>query len=223
MFDEAYAKFWAEQVRAADGQRKEMLEKDLTGTRLLLEKVLLPVLGSFEGMELEYEIVNLSGVRLYGDVYHYRLRTVFEEDHYTTHAEKITRRRFSFERGRARTFAVLGLRYFPFSRDELEQFPELCRRDLSELIARASGYEQSGLMQRSVYERELLRCALLRHRPFRLSDVSEWLQLGKETSRKFVRNLQIDGFIAALGGGEHRCHEFEITNKGVALLLSNKL
>lgn len=217
MFEEMYAAFWSEQARAADGQRREMLEKDLTGTRLLLEKALLPVLGSFEGMELEYEIVNFSGVKLYGDVYHHRLRTVFEEDHYTTHAEKITRRRFSFERGRARAFAVLGLRYFPFSRDELEQFPELCRRDLNELISRAASAEQSGLMQRPVYERELLRCALLLRKPFRLSDASGWLQLRREASRNVIRRLQADGLIQGIGGGEYRCHEFGVTEKGLSL------
>lgn len=217
MFDEDYSAFWTRQVRTAEGQRKEMLEKDLTGTRLLLENVLIPVLGSFEGMELEYEIANLSGVKLYADVYHHRLRAVFEEDHYTTHAEKITRRRFSFERGRARTFAVLGLRYFPFSRDELEQFPELCRRDLSELIARSASAERSGLMQRTVYERELLRCALLRRRPFRLSDASGWLQVTKDTCRIILRQLQADNLIKGVGGGEVRCHEFEITEKGMAL------
>lgn len=217
MFEEKFASYWEEQFRAADGRRKERLEKDLTGTRLLLEKVLFPVLGSFEGMELEYEIVNLSGVKLFGDVYHHRLRTVFEEDHYTTHAEKITRRRFSFERGRARTFAVLGVRYFPYSRDELEQFPELCRRDLSELIARTASGEHAGLLQRSVYERELLRCALLRLRPFRLSDASGWLQLTKDTCRNLLRQLQADGLVKGIGGGDIRCHEFVITEKGVSL------
>lgn len=218
MFEEAFASFWEQQIRKAEGQRREMLEKDLSGTKLLLEKVLWPVLGSFEGIELEHELVNLSGVRVYGDVYHRRLRTVLEEDHYVTHAEKISRKRFSFERGRARTFAVLGLRYFPYSRDELEQYPELCRRDLTELIEQTAANENlPGLMGRPVHERELLRHALLRAQPFRLEDASRWLLVTKETCRKIVRALENDGLVKAVAGGDVRSFAFVITERGAAL------
>src|SRR5262245_29155759 len=102
MFEEEFLVFWERQVKEADGQRLEMLQRDLTGTKLLLEKVLYPVLGTFDGLELEFEIVSLSGVKIYADVFYPLLGVVFEEDNFITHAEKITRERFSFERGRAR-------------------------------------------------------------------------------------------------------------------------
>jgi hypothetical protein len=85
-----------------------MLQRDLTGTKKLLEGVILPVVGTLEGLVLEYEMTSLSGVKVYGDVFHPKLRTVFEEDSFVTHAEKITRDRFSFERARARSVAILG-------------------------------------------------------------------------------------------------------------------
>jgi hypothetical protein len=49
VFEKKYEDFWREQVRKADGQRMEMLQRDLTGTKKLLEILLLPVFGSFEG------------------------------------------------------------------------------------------------------------------------------------------------------------------------------
>jgi hypothetical protein len=49
-FEERYQAFWKEQVRGAEGQRLEMLHRDLTGTKLLLSSTLLPVFGGFEGL-----------------------------------------------------------------------------------------------------------------------------------------------------------------------------
>lgn len=134
-FVKSYEQFWKSQVREATGQRLEMLNRDLKGTKLLLENLLLPVFGTFDGMVLEYEMIGPSGVIIYGDVGMKRIGTIFEEDHFVTHAEKITRDRFSFERARARTVAINGFIYFPYSRDELEKKPELCQRNLYELLA----------------------------------------------------------------------------------------
>jgi hypothetical protein len=42
VFEKKYEDFWKEQVREAGGQRLEMLQRDLTGTKKLLEILLLP-------------------------------------------------------------------------------------------------------------------------------------------------------------------------------------
>jgi hypothetical protein len=222
IFEEKYEIFWNDQIMGASGQRLEMLQRDLSGTKKLLEKVLLPVFGKLEGLILEYEILGLSGVRLYADILHPLLRIVFEEEHFITHAEKVTRDRFSFERARARSVAMLGYAYFPFSRDELEKKPEFCQRNLYELIGRIGNTEEAHLLKLPVYEREVLRCALLRNRPFRLADVSEWLCVKKEACRKVMHKLVTKGLAYSIGGGVTRCHEFMITEKGLNLLLHNK-
>jgi hypothetical protein len=182
VFEQAFEVFWKEQVRGAGGQRLEMLQRDLTGTKRLLEMVLLPVLGSLEGLVLEFEMVALSGLKIYGDVVHPNLRIVSEEDNFITHAEKITRDRFSFERARARSVATLGFTYFPYSRDELEKKPDFCQRNLYELIGRIGNAEGTGLHKLNLYEREVMRSAVLRNQPFRVADVCAWLQLKKELS-----------------------------------------
>ncbi|MGO4494721.1 hypothetical protein AB4114_02235 [Paenibacillus sp. 2RAB27] len=89
MFEKEYEVFWNDQVRDAQGQRLDMLRRDLTGTKILLKEVLLPVLGSFDGLELEYEMISLSGVKIYGDVCHPILRIVFEEDSFITPLRKL--------------------------------------------------------------------------------------------------------------------------------------
>jgi predicted transcriptional regulator len=218
MFEKEFNMFLAEQVRSAAGQRLEMLHRDLTGTKKLLEVVLLPVLGTFENLVLEYEMMSLSGVKIYGDVFHPKLRIVFEEDSFVTHAEKITRDRFSFERARARSVAILGYTYFPYSRDELEKKASFCQRNLYELIGGIGNAEGVELLQLPVYEREVLRFSLLVNKPFRLTDVCLWLQLKSETCRKVLRDLEAKGLVYPIGRGTIRSHKFMITEKAVSLL-----
>ncbi|XID95953.1 hypothetical protein ACF3MZ_16190 [Paenibacillaceae bacterium WGS1546] len=219
-FEKSYEQFWNSQVREATGQRSEMLNRDLKGTKLLLENVLLPVFGTFDGMALEYEMIGPSGVKIYGDVGMERIGTIFEEDHFVTHAKKITRDRFSFERARARTVAINGFIYFPYSRDELEKKPELCRRNLYELLGRMGSAEGTSLLKLPVYEREVLRCAMMRTQPFQLSNVSAWLQLKKEACRNIMKSLIAKGLISPVGGSERRSFAFAITKNATALLVS---
>jgi hypothetical protein len=218
LFEEEFVAFWKEQIRSADGQRLEMLHRDLKGTKILLEKVLLPVLGSFEGLVLEFEMVSLSGTRIFGDIFHPSLRVVFEEEHFVTHAEKVTRDRFSFERARARSVAILGYIYFPFSRDELEKKPDFCRRNLYELIGRFGNAERNGLMGLPIYEREIIRCAMLINKRFQLAEATVWLQLKRETCRKVLRDMESKSLIRPIGGSLSRCYQFMITEKAFALL-----
>jgi hypothetical protein len=79
--------------------RLEMLDRDLTGTKKRL-KILWEIFGSFEDLELEYELVSTSLIKIYADVFHRGLRIVFQADGFVVHAEKITREKFSFERMR---------------------------------------------------------------------------------------------------------------------------
>lgn len=222
MFEEKFKSYLELQRRGAEGRRKEMLERDLAGTKMMVENVLLPVFGSFDDLILEHQMISGAGVSIFGDVFHSRLGIVFEEDHYVTHAEKITRDRFDFERARARSVAIFGYAYFPYSRDELLKKPELCRRDLYQLIGRHGTLAGAGWMQLPVFERELLRCGLMLNQPFRLGDVSGWLQMRNDTCRSVVRSLEEKGLVKPIGGGKARCYEFAITDQAVELLLPSR-
>lgn len=222
MFEKAYEAFWNEQIRQAEGQRLEMLRRDLTGTKILLKEALLPVLGSFDGLQLEYEILSLSGAKIYSDVCYPQVRIVFEEDSFITHAEKITRERFSFERARARSVAMLGYTYFPYSRDELEKKPILCQRNLYEWLGRFGNVQEAGLFKLPVYEREILRFALTCNKPFGLNDVCHCLQLTRETCSKIVRDMAAKSLLSPIGGSQTRRYQFFITEKANSLFYRSK-
>ncbi|TJY44398.1 hypothetical protein E5161_03185 [Cohnella pontilimi] len=168
---------------------------------------------------MEHEMVSLSGVRIYGDYFWRDFRLIVETDGFAAHAENMTRDRFSFERMRIRTFALYGYRYMPFSWDELDKKPEMCRRTLYELLGRYSTNTGEDFMELLVYERELLRYALRLGRPFRMTDVCYCLQLGHIASRRVVRSMLNKKLIVSTGQGTQRLHEFQLTAKAADLLL----
>lgn len=61
VFEEEYEALYRKQLVEARGQRREMLERDLSATKKMLE-VAYPVMGSLASVVLEYEMVSLSGV-----------------------------------------------------------------------------------------------------------------------------------------------------------------
>jgi len=219
-FTEEFEAVYRKQRTEARGQRREMLEGDLTGTKLMLE-VLYPVLGSLDGIVLEHEMVGVSGVKIYCDAFVREWGTALEEEHYVTHAEMVTRKRFTFERARARSMAFFGYAYFPYSRDELERNPDICRRDLQQFINARTGRGGVGYLLLSVYEREALRAAFMFAKPFILTELSARLGVEVHTASKIAKRLVSKGYFRKVGGGESRCHAFELTSAGRAVLIGN--
>lgn len=214
-FELAFEKLLQEQIRDAKGMRLEMLEKDLTGTKKLCE-VLFRAFGTLDDLVLEHELVGESGTRIYCDVYHRGMHAVFEALGYVVHAERITRDRHSFEQMRIRSFMKAGMKFVPFSWDELDKKPEMCLRSVYELMGRFGDAGSNRWMQLSVYERELIRCATVHHeRSFGMREIKAWLGLGKEAARKQIYSLLERGFIAREGGSERRGFKYRLSDSAV--------
>lgn len=208
--EEIIERFVDEQRARARGQRKELLERDLSGTVKLLE-YLWTVLGSFEGITLEYEFIGANGERNYIDVYYEPLGIGFECEGFVPHAETITRRRFSYERRRVRRKARLRIVYYPFSKDELDLEPEMCRQDLREIIGIHTSVAGSRAMEQlTVYEREVLRYGLRLMRPLKLEDVKYGLGCTHEFARKIVRGLVDKKLLSPIRAGKQRNHAYQV-------------
>lgn len=177
--------------------------------------ILRPVFGSFEGMIMEHELVSMSGVRIYIDVFYQPFRLGFESEGFVAHAENITRDRFNFEKMRQRTLALYDCKYVPFSWDELDKKPELCRRAVYELLGRFGGAAGSKSAQLTVYEREVIRYALRWNGAFKFGDVSICLQAGERVSRRVLRSLMEKGMIKPNGISTQRHHTYVLTDKAV--------
>lgn len=215
-FESAFEAFLSEQKRSATGMRREMLDRDLTGTKKLCE-VLLQAFGSFDPLMLEYELAGENGVKIYADVYHRDLRIVFEANGYDAHAEKITRDRHSFEQMRVRTFTKHRVRHLPYSWDDLDKRPEMCLRSIFEALGRFGGSAGEKWMSLTVYDRELIRCAMVHPGPFAMADACEWLQLGVSTTRRVMRKLVDNKLISTEGGGPKRFHRFRLSEEALRM------
>lgn len=217
-FEVEFERLLGEQIRGAVGTRLEMLEKDLTGTRKLCE-ILFQAFGTLDNLVLEYELVGESGTRIYCDVYHRGMHAVFEALGYVVHAERITRSRHSFEQMRIRTFMKAGMKFVPFSWDELDKKPEMCLRSVYELMGRFGRVDSKKWLLLSVYERELIRCAMVHHeRSFGMNEIYSWWGLGNAAARKHLYPLLEKGLITRVGGGERRGHRFRLTESVADLL-----
>ncbi|MBB6732174.1 helix-turn-helix domain-containing protein [Cohnella zeiphila] len=215
--------FLEEQKRGASGQRLEMLGRDLTGTRKLAEEVLLPVFGSLDGFVLEYELISLSGVKIYVDAFYPPLLAAFESDGFVSHAERLTRDRFSFERMRMRTVSMHGLRFVPFSYDELDKKPETCIRTVYELLGRYGSSPVSRLYELPVYEREVLRFALSRNGVFTLNEAGECLRLKRVATSRLLHRMVNQKLLLPLGKGSIRYSSFVISEKGKSYFMAGNL
>jgi hypothetical protein len=219
MFENEWRKFLEDQRSKAMGTRLERLKKDLTGEKKMLEAAIWPVLKSFDDLILEYEISSLSGVRMYVDVFYVPIGIAFESEGFVVHAENITRERFDFERIRVRTMMMNNYKYIPFSWDELDKKPDVCRRTVYELLGRYSATKGNAYDELTVYEREVLRYASRLNRTFRSSDISYCLQVKEDTCRKVLRILMQKKLIKSIGTGKHRFHEYTLDAKASDYLL----
>ncbi|MEK0317145.1 hypothetical protein [Cohnella sp. 56] len=209
--------FIESQRREARGMRREMLEKDLYGTRILLSNVLLPVLKTLDGLMLEYEVLSQNGFKLYIDAFYQPLQHVYECEGYVPHVEMMTRERHDFVQSRLRTFAAKRFVYVPFSRDELEKKSEACRRSLYEIIGEQAASIQGGKLHLlPVVEREMLRFAHRHSNPFTIAIACQSLGIGETSARRHLRSLYAKRLLGSVGSGTRRHHYYKITDEGRA-------
>ena len=213
MFEQEFEKLINSQRASAKGARLEQLQKNLVGEKKLLEVVVWPVLKSFDGIILEYEIISTTSVKIYIDVFYEPLELGFESEGFVVHAEGITRERFSFERMRIRTMLLYGYKYVPFTWDELDKRPEACRRFMYELLGRFSSSSGKAFEELTVPEREFLRYALRLNRPIHLKDACYCLQWGPEASRRLLRSLIAKQLVKPIDSSKQRCHKYVIAEK----------
>ncbi|WP_372629059.1 hypothetical protein [Cohnella sp.] len=185
--DREYEDLLEEQKDSASGARLELLQKHGEGERKLLVDVVWPVRQSFSGIVLEKEIATLTGAKAYIDVFDETVLFGIEAEGYTVHAGNITRARFDFERNKVRSMASLGIRYIPFTYDEMDKKPEACRRALFELYGKyGTNADSETYKEATPNERELIRHAMRLGRPFQMSDVRICLRKGPEACRDIV-------------------------------------
>lgn len=212
MYKSQYEKLLKEQMKRATGMRLEQLKKHGEGERKLVEDILLPVLKSTKGIILEKEMVTLSGVKAYIDAYYEPLRFGFEGEGFVSHAENITRPRFDFEKQKIRSMAAFGIPYVPFTWDDMDKRPDMCRKTLYEMLGRYSGGFTDSYREVSLYEREVIRYGLRLGRPIRMKDVCECLQSGQDFCRSILLKMIDKKLLKPKNENLKRHHEYVLAD-----------
>lgn len=215
MHEDEFNRLLEKQIRSATGQRLERLKKDKTGERRLFCNVLRPVLPNLNDLIFEYEMMSIVGVKIYFDMFIPRFRWAPECVGFIPHAQNISRERFDFEQIRIQTMAVNGIKYIPFSWDQLDNKPDQCRRIMFELLGRFAKNDNNGTLELSIYEREVIRYALFLNKPINIKDVSDCTKLKEDASRNLLRKLMSKQLIKPIGKGNRRYHYFIIEPESV--------
>ncbi|RKP57049.1 hypothetical protein D7Z26_03420 [Cohnella endophytica] len=194
--------------------RLEQLNKQGEGERKLLADIIWPVRGSFEGIELEKEFYTLTGVKAYIDAFDERVSFGLESEGFVPHAENITRPRFDFEKVRIRSMGALGILFIPFSFDEMDKKPDLCRRNLYEMYGKFGGGAETLL---SPSEKEILRHMHVLGRPIRMRDAEMCLAASHDYCLGVLRGLVIKNYIRPSREGAIRVHTYELVDNNSSL------
>jgi hypothetical protein len=193
LVEREYNKLLEAQMRHATGMRLEQFKKQGEGERKLLIDIFWPVRKTFEGIILENGIVTLTGVKAYIDAYDGSFRFGFEGEGFVPHAENITRSRFDFEKQKVRSMAAHGIKYIPFTWDDMDKKPDMCRRAMYELYGRYGGNAGAAAYQQvSLYEREVIRYALWLGRPFKMSNDFSSRTLRKLIDKKLISPMNVN-------------------------------
>lgn len=216
-FEEQFLSFVNRQKKLATPRRLEMLQRDLSATKRLFKEILWPIFQSFDGFELEYELIGPGGVKIFVDVMYLPYGLAFECEGFSYHAETITRERFSFEKKRVRTMLLSSFVYVPFTWDEIDKSGDQCRNLVHELLNK---FRNTDVMLKTltIYEREALRHALWLQKPVKMVDICVVLGKKRDFTYKVMKSLVGKGLLLATDPSSSRNHSFIVHDSAKELI-----
>lgn len=138
-FAEAHSTFIQEHISSRKGERRDRLERGHRhAEQLFLQQVWWPLMGSFQNLHPEYEVMDWHGRAYYAD-FCWRpgqVMLLIEIKGFQTHIRDMDRRRFSYELNRETFLYAMGFQVISFSYDDVEQQPQLCQHLLRMALGR---------------------------------------------------------------------------------------
>jgi len=176
------------------GERRDALKRGHGyGNRLFAEKIWWSLVGHFNGLHPEYEVMDWRGRSYFVDFMWMAgaLRFAFEIMDYGSHGKDRTKYRMDLNRGlflQSQQCHVIAI-----SLDELKENPSFILSILRNMLAPylASGMDRMGSTAQDFnkIERQLIRFAIRRNRVVRPSEAATELELHKQTVIKYCREL----------------------------------
>lgn len=212
-FAEAHSTFIQEHISSRKGERRDRLERGHRhAEQLFLQQVWWPLMGSFQNLHPEYEVMDWHG-RAYNADFCWRpgqVMLLIEIKGFQTHIRDMDRRRFSYELNRETFLYAMGFQVISFSYDDVEQQPQLCQHLLRMAIGRYRIGNQPETRMK-LMEREIIRYAVQLGRPLRPKDVKMHFQMNHEAVVRVLQSLEAGGWlISRSGSGGKRTVAYEL-------------
>jgi very-short-patch-repair endonuclease len=178
-----------------DGERKDALRRGHGfGNRMFVEKIWWPLLGHFEGLHPEYEVMDWRGRSYFVD-FVWKVqgkRFAIEIVDYGSHGKDRSKYRLDLNRTlflQSQQFEVISI-----SLDEMKENPAFIEAMLRNILAPYMGTILKPIILTSSHpfckiERQLMHFAIRHNRILRPSDAARELELHKQTVIKYCRTL----------------------------------
>jgi len=204
-YKKAHELWLATHLKRRVGERKGRLERGHQhGEELFVRHVWWPVVGSFEQLHPEYEVMDWRGRSYFSDFAWIvgELRVIFEIKGYGSHVRDMDRTRYCQELNRETFLQAMGYRVISFAFDDVADRPELCITLLKMIMSRYHVERSNVAATRN--EREVIRYAHQLARPLRPKDVEHHLNVCHRTSVRVLQVLSSKGYLNPIRSGVAR-------------------
>lgn len=211
-FEEMMRQWKEEHLSRRSGERLRRLKNGFDiPEQMLLERVIYPIVGALEDLHPEYE-VSIEGEKpMFLDIAFIQggLKFDFELDGYGPHQRDIDRYRFARDRQRDLLLMAAGWRVMRFAYDDVAENVEEIREKVRRIFRRFSILEEKMVCKPMV--REFIRYAFSRKDNIvRVRDVQLYLGIGKDQTRRMLRDLAKEGIVGAMGNTDVRVCRYKL-------------
>ena len=215
-FETEYRKWMEKHINQRKGERlRRLKEQHGFGEKLLVEQVWWPVVGNFDFLHPEYEVVDEDGNYYYLDFAYVRnpKPAALESDGFNPHAREADRNSFKKSRRRQNAIVLGGWNILRFSTDDLKEDPDHCRRTLRRMFERWYGEDPMDGSGLSVYQKEILRFAVQSVNPFTPKGAEAATGLSGKYVRKLLHDMVKMGLLEP-ASGDRRWTSYKLKNSG---------
>lgn len=199
-FQEKHQAFLDAHISRRSGERKGRLERGHQHAEaLFLEQVWFPLIGHFEHLHPEYEVVDWRGRSYFGDFAYLlgEVKFIWEIKGFGPHVQDMDRKRYCEELNREIFLQALGFRVVSFAYDDVAHRPELCITLLRMLLSRYQS-APSPTNRAILAEKEVIRLLYQLARPIRPVDVKKHFAINHRTAVRLLQSLRTKGWLTPI-------------------------
>ncbi|RKP55046.1 DUF559 domain-containing protein [Cohnella endophytica] len=207
IFEQAHDVFIQNHLKKRTGERKGRLDRGhREAEKLFCQNVWWPLLGNFDGLHPEFEVLDWRGLSYFCDFAWLKctVKLIIEIKGFGPHVRDMDRQKYCNELNRETFLAAMGFQVISFAYDDVAHRPELCITLLRMVISRYQSQTNPVSLSR-LLEREIVRLACRLARPLRPIDVETHLSVNHRYAVRTLQSLCAKGWFDAIAGatGQH--------------------